>query len=287
MDQAQRLRQLIEIKKNELNRNKFKVITVSSGKGGVGKTSFVVNLSTALAKRGLKVGILDADFGMANVDIMFGCMAKHSIFDVINNNKNLSEIIVKTEDGVEIIPGGTGLKRIFNIDDEKKHILVQKFEQLSYIDILLIDTGAGASDNVLKFIEIADEVIVITNPEPTALTDAYSLIKIVSINNINQKINVVINRVKNQSEAEETFQKINFTVKNFLGGELNFLGYIVDDNRVGQAIKRQVPFIKEYPNSEISLCINKIVSNVLGEKTQTKHNSFKEYLTKLFKVVGR
>lgn len=288
MDQAQRLRQLIERKRNEHMLSKsFKVITVSSGKGGVGKTSFVVNLATSFASRGLNVCILDADFGMANVDIMFGCLSKYSIYDVLTDNKKLSEVIVKTEDGVNIIPGGSGLKKIFNIDDESKNKLFESLDELSNIDILIIDTGAGASDNVLKFIEIADEVIIITNSEPTALTDAYSLIKIISLNEINQNISIVINRVKNKNEAEETFNKINYTVRNFLGKNLNFLGYLIEDNRVGQAIKKQIPYFREYPNCDLSLSLKMIASRILGENKNNKNKSIKDYFLKLFKVVGK
>lgn len=288
MDQAQRLRQLIEIKKSEyIQSKKFKVITVSSGKGGVGKTSFVVNLASSLASRGLNVCILDADFGMANVDIMFGSLSKYSIYDVLTDKKRLSEVIIKTEDGISIIPGGSGLKKIFNIDDESKNKLFESLDELSNIDILIIDTGAGASDNVLKFIEIADEVIIITNSEPTALTDAYSLIKIISLNEINQNISVVVNRVKNKTEAEETFNKINYTVSNFLGKNLNFLGYLIEDNRVGQAIKKQLPYFREYPNCDLSLSLKYIAAKILGENKINKNKSIKDYFLKLFKVVGK
>lgn len=289
MDQAQKLRQLVEKKKQELKKQRFKVITVSSGKGGVGKTSFVVNFATALSKRGLKVCILDADFGMANVDIMFGCMSKFSIIDVLEGTKSIDEIILKTVEGVEIIPGGSGLSKIFTIDEDKKSELLSQFEKLSDYDILIIDTGAGASENVLKFIEIADEVIIITNSEPTALTDAYSLIKIIHLNSLNSNINVVINRAKNIQEAEETYNKISYTVKTFIGKNIDFLGFIVEDLRIGQAIKKQIPYILEHPNTEFSLCINRIVSKLLGaeESNKSKYNSFKEYISKLFKVVGR
>ncbi|CDF58004.1 MinD/ParA family protein [Thermobrachium celere] len=287
MDQAQKLRQLVERKRQDLLKPKFKVITISSGKGGVGKTSFVVNLATSLAKRGLKVGILDADFGMANVDIMFGCLSKNNIFDVFSGNKTLREIIIRTEDGIEIIPGGSGLNKIYNIDEEKKQQLIHQFYEFSNYDLLLIDTGAGASDNVLNFIEIADDVIIITNSEPTSLTDAYSLIKLIYINNLNSNINVVVNRVKNRNEAEETFNKIKYTVNNFLQKDIKYLGYITEDLRIGQAIKKQTPYVKEYPNSEFSLCINKIASNLLGIQHKNKYSSFLDYLNKFLKVVGK
>lgn len=289
MDQAQRLRQLVEKKKQELQNNRFKVITVSSGKGGVGKTSFVVNFATALAKKGLKVCILDADFGMANVDIMFGCMSKFSMIDVLEGNKSIDEIVLKTIEGVEIIPGGSGLSKIYNIDEDKKNQILSQFNKLNDYDILIIDTGAGASENVLKFIEIADEVIVITNSEPTALTDAYSLIKIIYLNNLNSNINIVVNKAKNNQDAEETFNKISYTVKNFIGKNIKYLGFIVEDIKIGQAIKKQTPYVLEHPNTEFTLCINKIVAKIMGieENNKSKYTSFRDYITKLFKAVGK
>lgn len=285
MDQAEKLRQLINHKPNK--GFKFKVITVSSGKGGVGKTNLVINLASLLSSKGLRVAILDADFGMANVDILYGIKSRYSIYDLLYKGKTINEVITSTSDGVMIIPGGSGIRELVDLSEENKHRLVEEFSKLENIDILLVDTGAGLSSTVLNFIEVADEVVIITNSEPTALTDAYGLIKVIIKYNLTTNINVVINRVRNIKDARETFDKLDKTVTAFLGRYLKYLGFIVEDNKVGQAVREQKPFVQIYPRSEASLCINRIVSELLGNENAVRNNSVKDYFSKLFRVMGR
>jgi flagellar biosynthesis protein FlhG len=286
MDQASKLRQLVNVKNNS-EAHRFRVITVSSGKGGVGKTNFVTNLAMALNRRGMRVAILDADFGMANVDILFGIKSRYSIYDILYGDKNIDDVAVTTSEGIKIIPGGSGINELSEIDEIKRQKLLDEFSKIENIDILLVDTGAGLSKTVLNFIEIADDVIIITNSEPTALTDAYGLIKVIIKKSINSNINVVINRVKNIKEAKETFEKLSKTVETFLNKKIKYLGFVTDDSKVSQAVKEQKPFYSMFPKSEASLCMQRISSEILGENQDFKSESIKEYINKLLRVMRR
>ncbi|CCJ32615.1 MinD/ParA family protein [Caloramator australicus] len=285
MDQAEKLRRLVNDKTAQ-KKNKFRVITVTSGKGGVGKSSFVVNLALALKLRGLKVAILDADIGMANVDIMYGVKSKYSLFDLVFNNKNINEIIEMTQEGIKIIPGGSGLKDIVDLNEEQRVRLIKEFEKLDDIDILIVDTGAGVSKTILNFVAISDEVIVITTPEPTALTDAYSLIKIIKNKFQDANINVVINKVRNIKEARETFEKLSNTVNVFLKSKINYRGFLFEDKKVPISIIEQRPYLISFPKTEASMCIMKIASDVIGIEKENKNNTIKDVFFKLFGRMG-
>lgn len=285
MDQAEKLRRLMG--KKVVNKKPFRVITVASGKGGVGKTNFTTNLAVSIQKKGLRVAILDADFGMANVDIMFGMRTKYSIYDILYNNKSIEEVSAVMDNGIKIIPGGSGISELSEIDIEKRKILLNELSKIDNIDLLIIDTGAGLSPIVLNFAEVADEVIVVTNSEPTSLTDAYGLIKVLIKQNINNNIKLVINRAKNIKEAQDTFLKLSKTIEIFLNKSIKYLGYILDDDKVGQAVRQQKPFTEIYPKTGASLCINKISSELLGSETKSTNTSIKEYFNKLMKIMGR
>lgn len=284
MDQAEKLRKLMG-KKSE--KKPFRVITVASGKGGVGKTNFVINLAINMQRRGLRVAILDADFGMANVDIMFGVRTKYSIYDILYNDRSIEDVSVIMSNGIKLFPGGSGLSEMVELDEIKRKKLVTEFSKLDNIDILLIDTGAGISSSVLNFSEFADEVIIVTNSEPTSITDAYGLIKVLITNNINTNIKIIINRVKSIKEAQETYTKLSKAIKAFLNKSILYLGYINDDVKVGQAVKLQKPFTEVYPNTGASLCINKISSELLGSASTSSNTSIKEYFNKLINIMGR
>ncbi|SKA86482.1 flagellar biosynthesis protein FlhG [Caloramator quimbayensis] len=285
MDQAYKLRNLINSKKQI--ENNFRVIAVSSGKGGVGKTNFAVNLAIALKKRGLRVSILDADFGMANVDILFGIKTRYTIYDILYNDKTIDDVYEMTEEGVKIIPGGSGISELFDLDDEKRKKIIDEFSKINDIDILIIDTGAGLSKTTLTLLNFADDIIVITNSEPCSLTDAYSLIKVICRENIKSNIGVVVNRAKNIIEGRETFNKLSNAIKIFLDKEIKYLGYICEDHRVINAVREQKPFISMYPRCEAGLCINKITSEILGTCDNNKNATVKEYFSKILKFMGR
>lgn len=287
MDQADRLRNLITQKNKSKGRGKFRVITVSSGKGGVGKTNFVINLAVSLRNKGLRVTVLDADFGMADIDILLGIKSNFTIYDMLYGNKNLEDIIVDADDGIKLISGGSGIKELANISDIKMKKLTDEFSKLQDVDILLVDTGAGLSKTVLKFIELADDVLIITNPEPTAITDAYGLIKVIYKNKLNNNIYLVINKVKNIKEAKDTYDKLSKTVYAFLSEKIKYLGFVSEDNKVRMSVVEQKPFFTLYPRCSASLCIQKISSEILGENDSIKNRSIKDYLMKFINTIGR
>ncbi|HAZ38186.1 MAG TPA: MinD/ParA family protein, partial [Clostridiaceae bacterium] len=238
-------------------------------------------------KRGLRVAILDADFGMANVDILLGVKANYSIYDLLFDDKTIEDIEVDTPYGIKLFAGGRGFKEFDEIDDEKRNKLLGEFSKVSDIDILIIDTGAGISPNVIRFIEYADEVIIVTNEEPTALTDAYSLIKVINKNNIDKNLDIVINMASNLVNAMRTFTTLKNISKKFLNIDINFLGYLIKDNKVRNSVIKQKPFIELYPNSEIALCIQKISNSIIGNTEKVSNNSITGFFNNLFKAIRR
>lgn len=290
-DQAQGLRNSIdEYKKKKLTNieNQTRVIVVTSGKGGVGKTNFSVNLGIALAELGLKTMIFDADLGLANVDVIVGIIPKYSLYDVVFKDKKIEDIIIEGPRGIKIIPGGSGVESLSNLNDNQRQKLIHKFSGMKDIDILIVDTGAGISKNVLGFMALSDEIIVVTTPEPTSITDAYSLMKISLKYMPKSKLNVVINRASDENEANITYQKIGGAVKNFLKHDLNYLGYIDDDEKVRKAVMEQKPFKISYPDTMASKCINNIASSISGIPISNKKNtSVKDFFNRITYIFSK
>lgn len=283
MDQAARLRELVE-SKSEKNQS-FKVITVSSGKGGVGKSNFVVNLAISLKSKGKNVAILDADFGMANIDILLGITSHYNIYDILKKDKSILDIMVETSEGIKIIPGGSGISKLSNLTEDEENLIVKEFDKLSDIDVLIIDTGAGIGHNVINFIRMADDVIIITNSEPTSIADAYGLIKVTSKSVLEDKLSVIVNRALDSREADETYRKISTTSKKFLGVNLKYLGYILEDQSVSLAVRKQEPFVKSFPKAKASKCVEVISGRIIGEVGNNVNSSVKGYISRLFNLM--
>lgn len=266
-DQAESLRKSIEEyrkKKQSKEVRHLKVIAVASGKGGVGKTNFSVNLAIALKELGNNVVVFDADLGLANVDVIIGVVPKHNLYDVIYNNKEIDDIIINGPSGIKVVPGGSGVESLSNLNDEQRKSLSEKFGRLKDTDILIIDTGAGISKNVISFMAVSDDIIVVTTPEPTSITDAYSLIKVVLKYVPRSKLHVMVNRVSGDREATLTYQRLKSAVKNFLNKDIDYLGFIVDDIKVKKAVMEQTPFKVAYPDSYASKCVDEIASTISG-----------------------
>lgn len=290
MDQAQRLREIVKsesVRDNDLKTEPHididsRIITVSSGKGGVGKTNFTVNLAIALTKLDKKVTIIDADLGLANVDVILGIVPKFTLSSVLRDEKTIEEIIVEGPNGIKIISGGSGVKDLVDLDNIEIKKLIESFNKLnSESDYILIDTGAGISNSVLSFIKAADEVILVVTPDPTSITDAYAVIK--NISNNEKNIKVVVNRVESNKEGQEVFDKINKAAKKFLGKELDNIGYIYEDNNVKKSVKIQRPFLLNSPNSLASKGVDLIAYNIENNsKFAANTSGFNRFINRLF-----
>jgi len=268
-DQAERLREMFQrsqVKKTARQKGPSRIIVVASGKGGVGKTSLVVNLAVVFGQWGQKTIILDTDLGLANVDILMDLKPSFSLLDVIRGEKDLREVILPGAFNVEVIPGGSGLAEIVNLDNHQREQLLAR---LSYLeeqgDILLIDSPAGISRNLLSFIAAADELIMVTTPEPTAITDVYSLIKIVNNYHLHSAVNLVVNMTRSPKEAEMVYRRLERVCRNFLDIALNFLGGIEYDQHVHQAVITCSPYVLQFPRSRATQCTRQIARRLLYE----------------------
>ena len=278
-DQAKKLREIMR-NKNKVRENSVKaeetkkprIITVTSGKGGVGKTNISVNLALAYARIGRKVVVMDADLGLANVNVMLNMIPKYNLYHVIRKQKTMKEIMVETEYGISIVAGASGFSKIANLSEEERQHFIGELETLSSSDIVIIDTSAGVSSNVLDFVAAADDSIIITTPEPTAITDAYGIIKIIAteLNSLNMGLKLVVNRVKNAAEAGKIADRMMSITSQFLNIKLDYLGFIYDDTAVSHAVLKQRPFMVIEPRCKASQCIQHIVNRL--DKIEVRDN---------------
>ncbi|MBU3111799.1 MinD/ParA family protein [Clostridium lacusfryxellense] len=284
LDQAQRLRQMAGENSDNDAQNKPRIITVTSGKGGVGKSNIVVNLSIALQKMGKKVMIFDADIGMGNDDILMGCSSKYNVFDVIFNNKEIEEVVLTGPFGVKLLPGGSALTKVEDLTEVQRNLFLDKLTALTGLDYIIMDTGAGVNKSVLGFIACCDDLVIVTTPEPTSLTDAYSLLKAVKHFNIKNSAKVIVNRSLDNNEANITFKKFNNAVVKFLNMELYYLGKIGEDRKLSYAVRAQQPVIVSYPGSEAAHDINKIASEINGIKSKPSGIGLEGLFKKMFSI---
>lgn len=283
LDQAQRLRQLAD--KNEtFTEDKPRIITVTSGKGGVGKSNFVVNLAIALQKIGKKVMIFDADVGMGNDDVLMGFLPKYNVFDIILHNKEIEDVVITGPFGVKLLPGGSGISKVEELTNKERKMFIDKLTDLRGLDYIIMDTGAGINRSVLGFIACCEELIVLTTPEPTSLTDAYSLLKAVNYFKIKSCAKVVINRTIDDREGQMTYNKFNNAVTNFLNMKLEYLGNISDDKKLVQAVRQQQPFILNSPNCDAAHDINKIANKLIGNTGEQKGMGVQRLFEKIFSI---
>ncbi len=268
LDQATNLRNIVK-NSQVANRRRAKVITVTSGKGGVGKSNISVNLAIQLRKMGKSVIVFDADFGLANVEVIFGVIPKYNLFDVIYNNKTITEVLTNGPLGIEFLSGGSGVKELLRLDKTQIELLVTKLAELDrYADVIIIDTGAGISDAVLSFLSASHEVILVTTPEPTSVTDAYAVLKAIRNNKIDEiegHIHVLVNRVRSDKEGREIFDKLNKVSQKFLNIELRTIGYLPEDRFLPRAVIEQKPISILYPKANIVKSFEELSTKIMED----------------------
>lgn len=264
-DQANKLRQLNEMTGSPRSpilkpiQTKARVITVTSGKGGVGKTNFTVALAVSFARMGQKVLVIDADLGLSNVDVILGCSPPGNLLQVMQNGYSLSDVVADGPLGIRYISGGSGIYDLSNLSNVQLQFFLSQVGQFDkWADIILIDTGAGLNRMVLNFIMAADEVVVITTPEPTAVTDAYAVIKTYASHSGTSPVRLVINRVRELAEGEGVVNKLGKVSQRFLGLTISHLGFIFEDRMVQKAVSSQVPFMIAYPDCVAARCVDRI-----------------------------
>ena len=265
VDQAENLRKMMQNKKTD-GIKKTRIITVSSGKGGVGKTNIAINMGIFYAQLGKKVIVMDADLGLANVNVCLGIIPKYNLFQLIKKQKSIQDIVIDTNYGIQIVAGASGFSKIANLSEEERQDFIKELISLSYADLIIIDTGAGVGQNVLSFIMAADEAIIITTPEPTAITDAYGIIKIIAteINNPQLDLKLVVNRVHSVLEGKKVADRVINIASQFLNIKVENLGMIYDDPIVAQGVIKQTPFITIDPKGKAAIGIKHIVSRLEG-----------------------
>ena len=242
-DQASGLRRMSKPKP-------VRVITIASGKGGVGKTNVSVNLAIALAEQGKKVTILDADLGLANIDVMLGLHSDKNLSHVMNGECDLEEILLDGPNGIKVIPASSGVKNMAEMSPAQHAGLVSAFSELSHeIDILLVDTAAGISDSVVSFSRAAQEVIIVVCDEPASITDAYALIKLLSKEQDIFKFHILANMVSGPQQGREVYEKLSKVSNRFLDVALEYLGHVPYDEHLQKAVKRQKAVIEAFPRS--------------------------------------
>ncbi len=269
MDQAQQLRNII--KKENQPRPKARIITVTSGKGGVGKSNVAINLAIQFRKMGQRVIILDADFGLANIEIMFGTVPKHNLCDLIYQGKNIKDVITWGPMGVGFISGGSGISGMYNLSrDYLVYIIVNLAELDAIADTVIVDTGAGVSDAVLEFLVASGEVIVVASPEPTSITDSYSLLKALNqyprFSREETQIKVISNKVASAEEGSQMFNRLNAVVARYLKLPMSYLGSIPQDQQLVQSVMQQSPVSIQYPTAKSTRAFEEIARKLTGSQ---------------------
>ncbi|MBP3475551.1 MAG: MinD/ParA family protein [Lachnospiraceae bacterium] len=270
MDQAEQLRNIIKANSRP-QRPLARVITVTSGKGGVGKSNTAINLAIQFRKMGQKVIILDADFGLANIEIMFGAVPKHNLCDLIYQGKNIKDIITWGPMEVGFISGGSGIAGMSNLSKDYLNYIIQNLVELDEMaDTIIVDTGAGISDAVLEFLVASGEILLVTTPEPTSITDSYSLLKALGrhprYSSKDSQIKVIANKVSDEAEAEALYAKLEAVVKRYLKVPIAYLGMIPQDSQLAKAVMQQTPVSLDHPKARSAVAYEMIAAKLMNKE---------------------
>jgi flagellar biosynthesis protein FlhG len=273
-DQANRLRQLARTQSTEPSLFSSRVMAIASGKGGVGKTNVVAGLAMALAQMGQRVVVLDADFGLANLDILLGLEPEFTLEHVLRGEKLMEEILLDGPFGIRIIPASSGIQELTRLDASAELRLIQGLQRISATnDWLLIDTAAGIHDSVIKLLMAAQEVLLVTTPEPTALVDAYAMVKVVHLRDSQKPLWLLVNNSQNQEEAEETIDQLQAATLRFLNRELNVLGMLPADPFILQAVRQQRGVLDLFPHAPVSTAL-RAAARQLQDKIPLQKDGF-------------
>ncbi len=264
LDQASELRRLVSQGDRAAGKGKpARVLAITSGKGGVGKSNVAVNLAARLATMGRRVVLMDADLGMANADVLANVTAKANLAHVVAGRRRLDEAICEGPGGFRLVPGASGLAQMANLSEFERARMVELMRHLdASADLIIIDTGAGLSPNVLSFVLAADEAVVVTTPEPTAITDAYAMVKTISRRKECATVNLLVNMARDRAEGRRVFERINAVGRRFLGLSLRDAGCVLADPKVAHAVRQRKPFVLDDPDCPASLCITQLAHKI-------------------------
>jgi len=267
-------------------RQGIRMIAITSGKGGVGKTNIAANLAYLLARMNQRAMVLDADAGLANIDVILGINSPYNLYHVLNGEKLLADTLVEGPGGIKILPSASGIPEMTDLSRGQKLTLIDELNVLNdSLDFILIDTGAGISSNVMYFNMAAREIIVVTTPEPTALTDAYALIKVLYQRHAKRRFRLIVNMVRNSAEAKEVYDRMAHATDHFLNLTIEYLGHVLLDEKVKDAVRQQKAVAEIYPNAPATRCLAKIAENICSENVE----EYEDGNIKLFweNIIGR
>jgi flagellar biosynthesis protein FlhG len=247
-----------------MEKRRKKNITITSGKGGVGKSSIVSNMAYLLGGMSESTYILDADLSLGNIDIMFGMAPQFNIKDIIKGNKRIGEIVVEGPCGIRIIPATSGVAEFSNLSLEERNIILSSVRELPEYDFLIVDTSAGISSNVEYFNAISEDIFIVVTPDPASLTDSYAVIKVLHKNTGRKDFNIIVNMAKDEKEATEIFKKLTRVTDRFLDVYPDFYGYIPVDRNIGVATKNQKLWVQQFPNTMATKALKKICNRLVA-----------------------
>ena len=261
MDQVETLRQHVAVEEAE---RPVRVVAITSGKGGVGKTNVTANLAVALAHLGRRVMVLDADLGLGNLDVLLGLTPAHSLADVFAGRKKLAEVVVKGPAGIMVLPAGSGFQDVTALTDYQFRELESEMDTWQdKLDVLLIDTGAGIGRNVTFFAMMAQEIIVVATPEPTSVTDAYALMKVLSTRYQERRFRLLVSQARSVPEGREVYRTLSLVTDRFLNVSLDFLGSVPFDSRLRDAVRRQRALVELFPQSPAGQAFVKLAQDIV------------------------
>jgi flagellar biosynthesis protein FlhG len=248
------------------NRPRRRIIAVTSGKGGVGKTNIVTNLALALSRQGVRVLVLDGDLGLANVDLLLGIAPQFDLQDVILGGRPIEDIVLEGPDGIRLVPASSGVEELANLDEYRTEVLLRSLASFDReIDLILIDSPSGIGHQTTSLVQVADEILVVTTPEPTAFSDAYAMIKVLSKRPLKCTPSLIVNQANSEEEALEVARRVRSVAKRFLNLDVPYWGFILADESVPKSVIRQEPFLSTYPYSPAASCIYQLARRVLGQ----------------------